>query len=312
MTERQLDAEARLFVSEYFGGRASELSPLGAGEWSRAYFLILDGRESVIRFGQHVEDFLKDRAMVAIRSAALPIPQVTEVGKVAGDVFFAVSEPMRGEFLDDLDEAGMRKALPGLLVALDAVRQVDVSGSGGYGIWGPDGAGRFESWPEALLAVSQETERVSGWRGALENSSVGAAPFDYAYGQLRELVGDLPAERHIVHGDLMNRNVLVQGTDITAVLDWGNALYGDYLYDAAWLIYWWSWYPRWRAIDVRAELQQHWEQGDAMPDDTQHRLSTYLIHVGLGAMSYNAFAGRWEELARNAGHTTQLVRMVGR
>jgi len=23
-----------------------------------------------------------------------------------------------------------------------------------------------------------------------------------------------------------------------------NSLYGDYLYDAAWLIYWWRWYPQ--------------------------------------------------------------------
>jgi hypothetical protein len=25
--------------------------------------------------------------------------------------------------------------------------------------------------------------------------------------------------------------------------DWGNALYGDHLYDAAWLLYWWPWMP---------------------------------------------------------------------
>jgi hygromycin-B 4-O-kinase len=42
-----------------------------------------------------------------------------------------------------------------------------------------------------------------------------------------------------VHGDMVNHNVLVQDPRITAVIDWGNALYGDWLYDAAWLIFWW-------------------------------------------------------------------------
>ena len=53
------DAEACLFVAEYYGRRATDLRALGAGEWSRAYALVLDGREAVIRFGDYVEDFRK-------------------------------------------------------------------------------------------------------------------------------------------------------------------------------------------------------------------------------------------------------------
>ena len=41
----------------------------------------------------------------------------------------------------------------------------------------------------------------------------------------------------------MNRNVLINGATIIAIIDWGNAMYGDHLYDAAWLIYWWPWFP---------------------------------------------------------------------
>ena len=99
---------------------------LGAGEWSRAYALVLDGREAVIRFGDHVGDFRKDQAMAAHSSAALPVPSVLEIG-AAGDGYFAVSERAHGGMLDDLDGPGMRAALPGLLAALDALRDIDVS-----------------------------------------------------------------------------------------------------------------------------------------------------------------------------------------
>lgn len=134
------DAGAYRFIGDHYGRRAAAVRLLGAGEWSRAYMFVLDGREAVIRFGDHVEDFRKDQMMAACNRAALPIPAVIEIG-IAGDGYFAVSERAPGELLDGLDGAGMRAVLPGLLAALDALREIDVSGTKGYGIWAPDGTG---------------------------------------------------------------------------------------------------------------------------------------------------------------------------
>lgn len=293
------DVAARRFVAGYYGPRAADVHGLGAGEWSRAYAFALDGREAVIRFGDHVEDFRKDQVMAARSCAALPVPAVVEIG-AAGYGYFAVSERAHGELLDALDGDGMRAALPGLLAALDALRDVGTSGTEGYGLWAPDGTGPAASWAQALLAISHETARVPGWRAALTASPVGIRPFDHAYARLRELAEDLPEERHIVHGDLINHNVLVQGPRITAVIDWGNALYGDWLYDAAWLIFWWSWFPQWRDIDITAELETRWDQRGGLPPGLHHRLHAYLVHIGLDAMAYNAYRGRWDDLARTA------------
>jgi hygromycin-B 4-O-kinase len=302
------DAEVFRFVAGYYGRRAAGIRALGAGEWSRAYALVLDGREAVIRFGQHADDFRKDQVMAAHRSAALPVPSVLEIGD-AGDGYFAVSERAHGEMLDGLDSPGMRAVLPGLLAALDALRDIDVSATGGYGIWAPEGRGPAPSWAQALLAISQETPRVPGWRDALAASPVGMAPFDRGYARLRELARGLPGERHIIHGDLLNRNVLVAESKITAVIDWGNALYGDWLYDAAWLIFWWPWFPRWRDIDITAELERHWERGGGLPPGLRQRLRACLLHIGLDAMAYNAYRGpeRHDDLARTARQVTGLL-----
>jgi thiamine kinase-like enzyme len=40
---------------------------------------------------------------------------------------------------------------------------------------------------------------------------------------------------HLVHSDLLHYNVLVAADRVTAVLDWGSSLYGDFLFDLAWL-----------------------------------------------------------------------------
>jgi len=299
------DAEACRLVAGHYGRRAADIRLLGAGEWSRAYGFVLDGRDTVIRFGDHVEDFRKDQVMAAHGSAALPIPPVTEIG-AAGDGYFAVSQRAPGEVLDGLDIAGMRAALPGLLAALDALRDIDVSGTEGYGNWAPGRPGPAASWAQALLAISQETARVPGWRAALAASPVGTQPFDQGYARLRELAACLPDQRNVIHGDLVNRNVLVQGSRITAVIDWGNALYGDWLYDAAWLIFWWPWFPQWQGIDITAELERHWGQHGGLPPGLHHRLRACLVHIGLDAMAYNAYRGRGDDLARIASQLTEL------
>jgi hygromycin-B 4-O-kinase len=173
------DDDARRFVAEHFGSRVTDVRALAAGEWSRAYAMVLDAHRVVIRFGDHVEDFRKDRMVAVHGCSALPIPAVIEIG-AAGDGYFAVSEQATGELLDGLDEAEMRAVLPGLLAALDAIRQIGVPGSRGYGIWAPDGVGPAASWPEALLAINQETTRVRGWRAALQRVPASTGCFDRA------------------------------------------------------------------------------------------------------------------------------------
>ena len=299
------DDAARRFVAGRYGRRAADLRPLGAGEWSRAYALILDGEERVIRFGGHVADFRKDEVMAAHRSRALPVPVVTEIGPAA-DGYFAVSQRARGDLLDHLDAGGLRAALPALLAALDAIGQIEAGGHG-YGIWAPDMVAPAASWSQALLAVSHETARVPGWRAALASSPTGAGPFEHAYARLADLAGGLEAPRRLIHGDLLNRNVLVTGSRIAAVIDWGNAQFGDPLYDAAWLIYWWPWYPRWQGIDIEAELRSRWKSRGELAADLDRRLLACLLHIGLDAMSYTAFRGRWDDLARNAAQLAALA-----
>ncbi|HEX7993530.1 MAG TPA: phosphotransferase [Streptosporangiaceae bacterium] len=293
-------------MAKRYGSRARDLRDLGAGEWSRAYAFGLDGREHVIRFGAHVEDFRKDAAMAEHSCAALPIPGVSEIGS-AGEGYFAVSERVSGQLLDQIDGAAMGAVLPSLLATLDAIAAVDVAGGQGYGIWAPSGFAAAASWPEALLAVSQETARVPGWRARLAASPTGAAPFDRAFARLGGLVSGLNVPRRLIHGDLLNRNVLVRDDQIAAVIDWGNALYGDALYDAAWLIYWWPWYPQWKGIDITAELRSHWAARGDQPANLDRRLTACLLHIGLDAMSYSAFRGRWDDLARNAAQLAALA-----
>ena len=69
------------------------------------------------------------------------------------------------------------------------------------------------------LRTGQE-ERTHGWRERLVASPTGSGPFDDALARLDALIPDGAVERHLIHSDLLNFNVLVEGGRISAVIDW--------------------------------------------------------------------------------------------
>ncbi|KLJ04149.1 hydrogenase expression protein HypB [Streptomyces sp. KE1] len=286
-------------VRSLYGDRATEPRPLASGAWSQAYALTLDGAEVVLRVGAYGEDFAKDEAVARLAGPGLPVPPVLARGEAEGWAY-AVSGRVRGTALDDLSGEAVARALPSLLRALDAAARVDLAGTSGYGIWAPDGRAPHASWPEALLAIGTETPRVPGWRAALVDSGFGLGPVEAGLSALGALTPYLPDERRLIHGDLLSRNVLAAEGAITGVLDWGNALYGDPLYDAAWLLHWWPWYPGWRPGDLHGALLTHWRATGATPAHLRERLHAYLLHIALDALAYCAYRRRWDEVRAHA------------
>ena len=144
-----LDDIERFLVAR-LGSSVGGVIPIGQGEWSRAYSFSHDGGNFVVRFAAFEEDFAKDAIAATYASPELPIPRVVDRGK-APDDYFAISERAAGTHIDELDDPAMRAVLPSLFAALDAARQVDLSHTRGYGLWGADGNGYYESWADALL-----------------------------------------------------------------------------------------------------------------------------------------------------------------
>ena len=145
----------------------------------------------------------------------------------------------------------------------------------------------------------------------MATSPTGTGPFEEALGHLRTLLDHCPEERHLIHGDLLNYNVLVADGRISAVIDWGCAMYGDFLYDPAWFAFWSPWYPEWQGIDFRREAARHYAAIDLEVVAFEERLRCCQIHIGLAAQAYNAFTGRWEELERTAARTLAIARGSG-
>lgn len=298
----------RDFLRERFGPTA-QIAVMRPGEWSVVYSVETADAELVARFGEYDEDFEKDAYAARYSSPMLPIPPIIEWGP-ALDGFYAVAPRMRGEHIDGLDEARMRRVLPSLFAAIDAMRAVDLSAASGFGGWRADGSTSQPSWRAWLLGfVDRPATRGSpGVREVLEASPTGMAPFEEGYARLGELARWCPEDRHLIHDDLINRNVLVDGDRISAVLDWGSSKYGDFLYDIAKLVFYRPWYSAWRNIDFAAEASAHYGAiGLDVPHFTE-RIACYALRIGLDDMGYSAFRKRWDEVAWKAQRILEIAR----
>ena len=299
--------QVEAFLADYSGGLARDVAPLGRGEWSQAFAYASAGRDYVIRFGAHRDDFEKDRLAARYAGPALPIPAVLDLGEAFGG-HYCVAERAWGDYIDEVDATQLRGLLPALWAALDAMREVDLSATRGWGGWNGAGVAPHASWAEALLSVADDRpERMPAWRARLAASAVGLGPFEEAFRRLAELVEGLPVERHLIHMDLLHFNVLVQGGRITSVLDWGCGMYGDCLYDLAWWCFWQPWYPQWREIDFRAEALRHYAAIGLDVPQFEERLACCQLHIGLDGMLYQAWAGDLENLPLTAARTLAIA-----
>jgi hygromycin-B 4-O-kinase len=280
-----VQAHVSAFFSQRFGD--AQIEPVGHGEWSRAFFV----GNRVVRFSATDDDFLKDRRAYDLAAGRVPIPHVLEIGR-AGDQWFSVSERVRGRFLEDRDAAGMQRVLHSLFATLDAVREVDVSRSSGFGLWrGSDGTGPFATWREALLTVAPSPRQV-GWQAALRQLPGPQRIFERAYSSMARLVDSCPNDRHLVHSDMLNFNVLVQDDAVSTVLDWGSSIFGDFLWDLAWFTFWQPWYTAWSSLDLRQAALDHYAAIDLEVPNFDRRLRCYELAIGLDGLAYQAWAGK--------------------
>jgi hygromycin-B 4-O-kinase len=237
-----------------------------------------------------------------------------EIGEAAGSAY-AISERVFGDILEELDADRMRRMLPSLFGALDTMRRIDLSATTGFGPPLADGNGERDTWREYLLTVGDDqptlaANPVRGWRTQLDTRPHVARTFDRTLDELASLVGACPEIRHLLHSDLLYGNVLVEGDRVSGVFDWGCALYGDFLYDVAWLTFWAPWHPGLAALDLRAEALAHYAHIGLVVDDFDARLRCYEVHIGLAHLAYHSFTREWDHLDWTERRTLEVLTAV--
>ena len=156
------------------------------------------------------------------------------------------------------------------------------------------------------VAIGPPGERAKQ-RELLARSRIGNAEFDAGLARIRELLPFCTEDRYLVHNDLLNFNVLVDAAGVV-LLDWGASLFGDFLYDAALLTFWWPWYrERWGGIDIRGEIERHHARSGTQIPSFAERLRVCELDIGISHIPWQAGRGEWDRSAWTARRTAQLA-----
>jgi hygromycin-B 4-O-kinase len=280
------------FLTRQFQAEITGIEPVRGGEWSQAFFFSAKGQGKVIRFSEFDEDFKKDRFAARFSSPNLPVPQIEEIGEAFG-LFFAISPRVGGKMIDQFSATEMREALPALMDLLNALREVEGSQTRGYGGFGADGNGTTPSWRDFITRMTPNSpqSRLRGWKENLARYKEAQEAYHRGRQSLLELVPLCPEERHLVHNDLLHFNLIMKEGRVAAVIDWGCALWGDFLYDLAIFTSWQFYYPAMAGIDFAAEALKAFTAKNVSLLHFDERLQCYQLHLLLDTLAYNA----WKE-----------------
>lgn len=303
--------ETTLEVVRTMYPHVTDVAHLGDGAWSQVFSFNSekDGKKYVMRWSKNRQTFDRDDlAFRLFNSSNLPLPQVFNVGE-AGTLAYAISEFREGEFLESLPSDRLVKTIPSIISLFDGLRSVDLIKTTGYGFWDASGKGEYKSWKEYLMSVNQDQPKrlTYGWRDKLHGHAELKQGFDELYNELESHVTICPENRYLVHSDLINRNVLVKGERINAVLDWGSSVFGDYLYDLAWFVYYESYYPVFQRNKLIDNLKQHLNPSGADTTNLKERMVCYLLHIGLDSIGFNLYQDKLSEAQKVIKYTRNIV-----
>ncbi len=299
--------QAHAFLTDALGLAVTNVEQIGEGAWSRCFGFRQGDQDLAIRFGNYVDDFQKDQLAHRYATAALSIPAVLDIGDAFGG-YYAISTRAHGVTLESVDASQWRALVPAVVGAMEAMRTADLSVTTGMGGWGLGEKAPFDRWSQHLLTVADDgpDRRTYGWRQKLATAPEDDATFTWGYQLLQELATD-DVPRSLLHCDLINRNVLVEGDHLTGVFDWGCSLYGDHLYELAWFEFWAPWTPNLDIPYLRAALAQRWQDLGYVPHNKEARLAACYLHIGLDHLAYNAHLQDWATLRATAEQMRTLV-----
>lgn len=267
-------------VEREWGEPARRLTPLRGGMVARVYEVVTRSRELVLRISPSLGSLAKDAAVHARYSGAgMPVPAVHRVGRLDDAQWFAFADKAPGRRVDRLPDDAQRRLAPALAATLLAVHRAPVTPRGRPGFWTPDAPPAFPSWAAYLRDSTRDC--LPRGRSAAEAGDVRAW-----HARFLELCAHAPDEAALLHGDFRFANLFARGAAVSGLIDWEESMYGDPLYDLAWLGFWHGARPVWQAYAAHPEGAARWERR------ARERLHAYQLRSGLRSLYFFERSGR--------------------
>lgn len=236
---------------------ANELTPgtlrqLTEGHFSQAFsFETSVGEKRVLRIGRKLRSFRADQyAHEHFGSPVLPIPKVFEIGEIEPGLYYCTSEFAAGTPSDQLSQEEFAEARDAMETAFAELFRTNISATTGFGRIDQN-TGNGTDPIESLYRL--DPEHIAYLKENSAKYGIDPALIDKFYEQLLNNQDKVHFERRLTHGDLGSDNVIVDGPDVAAIIDWSGVGYGDWLHDYNRIDFW---YPG-RQTPAKDFAQKH-------------------------------------------------------
>ena len=289
------------FLGQYFQGNVLNMEHISGGESSQAFRFEANGEEYVVRVNHHnPDDFKKDEyAFKHFSSPDIVIPEVVKIGKIDDDYYFCISKKAKGETLENFSSSERKQVLPSLQHVLDKIHEIDVSNKSGYGKWDSNGLAAKKSWRDNILSVDQYVWGAENRPSLFKTTFLNQDMWEHGYARLEELVSYCTEDRYLVHGDAGSDNVLSDGKNITAIIDWADSQYGDFLLDVSRLIFWST------DKDYEKICLAHYANRNIA--NLNERILCYQIYTALNSLSFYAYSNQEDKAQFSINKLRSLI-----
>ena len=288
-------SEVEEFLKKNFSTNIKNIEILKGGEISQA-FSFEDNSESFVikvrrlrRRFRKFNPFAKEAEIAEIlskRNPQIPIPENLEYGTFKENrrerFIYSIVKKIDGSFVHLFPKESSEIVDRNLIDLMYLIHTIDISDTKGYGNWIRWKEAKQKSMQEYILeGLEREkiytNERFSSGIFEIELYNSGAE-------KIRELIGFCSPNRYLVHADYGFDNVLAdKDGNITAVFDWEHSIFGDFVYDIAWLDFW-GFREDDRYSNLYCEKYKNSEFLDFKNYD--ERLLCYKIYIGMSAAGF--------------------------
>ncbi len=274
------------FLRTYFDHPVLNFETINGGEGSQAYGFKVKEEKYIIRVNKHYNlGFKKDEyAFNNYSSQNIPVPVINKIGLINDTFHYCISQRVEGIVLSLFSTKETEVINSDLFMVLDSIHAIDVSGTKGFGKWNEEGVGECKKWKDRILMVDEYVKDTAEKPGLFKTSFLEKDFWDNAYNIILKLLPYCPEEKYLVHGDYGFDNILSNGRKITGVIDWEESMYGDFIYDVAWLDFWS------KKTDYKNLYAKHYQAKKIKIINYEERILCYKIYIGLRTLSFYAYS----------------------
>ena len=295
-------------LEKHYGSRPTELTPLPFGIVNYVFRATLGGRSFIVKTprldnaGRCSDVHLNKFCAEMLRPLGVPAPETIFIDSTWNMPLCGIEECLPGINALALGWQVLRRSfrcyLPQLAELMGKVHSRTIDG---FGRLDAAGKGQLRNW-EAVLTSPLTTVRDSVEHIA-DKTIISHELMRKCCALLERLSSRISLDRaQLLHGDLVPNNILVAEGAICGILDWGDALGGDPLYDLVLFEFFCGSTPFKHLLGA---YEQHLPTGYALD---LSRLDCYRLSIAMGKLGWRSFCKRKDLLLHPANVLKRILR----